>query len=214
MMKRIAEASPGVKARIAGVFYLLVFLTGGFALVVRSRVGDAAGLVAGVLYIAVTLLLYDLFKPVNKSLSLLAAVINHPELLDEVGEDLGSAEFLAFDLDRLRQAVVEAAGIPGLDTDRLKSHLRDQGFSGELRSVLRAEVYQHSAFARPEAALDAVRQGWKEAFGKHQLPILHAQVREAEQAVAREMTPENQRRFYDLKKRLYELELKAREWIG
>jgi DNA primase len=146
--------------------------------------------------------------------TLLAAVINHPELLDEVGEDLGLAEFLAPELDRLRQAVVEAAGIPGLDTERLKSHLRDQGFSGELRSVLRAEVYQHSAFARPEAALDTVRQGWKEAFGKHQLPILHAQVREAEQAVAREMTPENQRRFYDLKKRLYELELKAREWIG
>jgi hypothetical protein len=76
MMERIAEASPGFKARIAGVFYLLTFLTGGFALVVRSGVGVAAGLVAGACYIAVTLLFYDLFRPVNRSLSLLAASVS------------------------------------------------------------------------------------------------------------------------------------------
>lgn len=84
-------------------------------------------------------------------------------------------------------------------------------YSGELRGVLHEDVYQHSAFARPEAPLETVRQGWKEAFGKHQLPLLHAQLREAQEAVARDMTPENERRFRDLKKRLYELELKARE---
>jgi len=146
--------------------------------------------------------------------TLLATVVNHPELLDEVGEELGSAEFLAPGLDKLRQAVVESAGLPGLDSDALKSHLRDQGFGGELGAVLRSEIYQHSGFARPETPLDTVRRGWREAFGKYQLPVLHAQVREAEQAVARDMTPENQRRYFDLKKRLYELQSKAREWIG
>jgi Domain of unknown function (DUF4386) len=64
------------KARIAGVFYLLTFLTGGFALVVRSRVGVAAGLIAAACYIVVTLLFYGLFKPVNRSLSLLAASVS------------------------------------------------------------------------------------------------------------------------------------------
>jgi hypothetical protein len=80
-----------------------------------------------------------------------------------------------------------------------------------LRGVLREDVYQHSAFARPEAPLETVRQGWKEAFDKLQLPLLHAQLREAQEAVARDMTAENEQRFRDLKKRLYELELKARE---
>ncbi len=96
MMERIAEASPRFKARIAGVFYLLTMLTGVFAeLFVRGRLvvyGDAAAtatnilaheplfrlgfasdLIAGACYIAVTALFYDLFKPVNRSLSLLAA---------------------------------------------------------------------------------------------------------------------------------------------
>jgi hypothetical protein len=71
-MERIAEASPRFKARIAGVFYLLTILTGAFALVsVRGRL--VANLIATACYIAVTLLFYDIFKPVNRSLSLLAA---------------------------------------------------------------------------------------------------------------------------------------------
>jgi hypothetical protein len=66
------EASPGLKARIAGVFYLLTFITGIYALVfVSGRL--VANLIATVCYVAVTLLFYDLFKPVNKGVSLLAA---------------------------------------------------------------------------------------------------------------------------------------------
>jgi uncharacterized protein DUF4386 len=76
MMELIAGASPRPKARIAGVFYLLTFLTGGAALFLRGRLGLAAGLVAGACYIAVTLLFYYIFKPVNKSLSLLAALFS------------------------------------------------------------------------------------------------------------------------------------------
>ncbi len=71
-MERIAEASPRLKARIAGVFYLLNILTGAFALVfVSGRV--VANLIATACYVAVTLLFYDLFKPVNRNLSLVAA---------------------------------------------------------------------------------------------------------------------------------------------
>jgi hypothetical protein len=58
---------------MAGVFYLLTFLTGGAALFVRGRLGLVTGLIAVVCYIAVTLLFYYIFKPVNRRLSLLAA---------------------------------------------------------------------------------------------------------------------------------------------
>jgi hypothetical protein len=95
-MEPIREASPRLRARIAGVFYLLEMLTGGFALLfVGPRLfvsGDAAATATNILahqslfqlgfaanviqfacYVAVTGLFYDLFKPVNRSLSLLAA---------------------------------------------------------------------------------------------------------------------------------------------
>jgi hypothetical protein len=72
--KPIAEASPLFKARAAGVFYLLTFVTGVIALVsVNGRL--VANLIATVCYVGVTLLFYTLFKPVNRSLSLLAAFI-------------------------------------------------------------------------------------------------------------------------------------------
>ena len=77
---RIAEASPLFKARMAGVFYLVTFVAGVFALLFGRRPGVvyfyAANLIATACYIAVTLLFYDLFKPVNRGLSLLAAFIS------------------------------------------------------------------------------------------------------------------------------------------
>jgi uncharacterized protein DUF4386 len=82
-------------ARITGVVYLLYFLTavlgelflkgivvsGDAAATANNilahqplfRLGLATGLIATAFYIAVTALFYDLFKPVNRSVSLLAA---------------------------------------------------------------------------------------------------------------------------------------------
>jgi uncharacterized membrane protein len=78
--KTNAEASPRSKARMAGVFYLLTFVGGVFALVFGRKPGVvyfyAANLLATAAYIAVTLLFYDLFKPVNKGLSSLAALFS------------------------------------------------------------------------------------------------------------------------------------------
>jgi len=73
--ERIAESSPRLRARIAGLFYLLTFLTGAFALVfVRGRL--VANLLATACYIVVTILFYELFKPVNSQLSLIAALFS------------------------------------------------------------------------------------------------------------------------------------------
>jgi hypothetical protein len=77
-MERIAEASPGPRARTTGVVYLLYFLTAisGEVFVGQGRLVlyDAVNLVSHAFYIALTLLFFFLFKPVNRSLSLLAAL--------------------------------------------------------------------------------------------------------------------------------------------
>ena len=96
MMESMAEASPRLKARVAGSFYLLAGLTsviGGIYIPGKLVVvGDAATtanailahkhlfqlgfsvmLIAVMCSIVLTALFYDLFKPVNKTLSLTAA---------------------------------------------------------------------------------------------------------------------------------------------
>ena len=80
MMERIAEASPRLKARITGVVYLLYFLTAvsaeGFVGRGRLVLYYAVNLIAYAFYIAVTVRFYYLFKPVNRNLSLLAALFS------------------------------------------------------------------------------------------------------------------------------------------
>jgi hypothetical protein len=98
MMERIAEASPRFKARMAGVFQLLEALTATFGQVVvlgwlvvsgnaaataanilgHERLfwlGFASSLIGVAFHIAWALLMYELLKPVNRSLSLLAAFV-------------------------------------------------------------------------------------------------------------------------------------------
>jgi len=74
MIQRIAEASPRFKARIAGGLWLLSFLVVAFTeTFVHGPLNIAGGLLAVSGMVVVTLLLYGIFKPVNKGLSLLAA---------------------------------------------------------------------------------------------------------------------------------------------
>jgi hypothetical protein len=95
MTDRVREASPRTRSRITGVVYLLYFLTAvSGELFIRGivvsgdaaatatnilahqslfRLGIATGLIANAFYIALTALLYVLFKPVNRSISLIAA---------------------------------------------------------------------------------------------------------------------------------------------
>jgi hypothetical protein len=87
--------SPHPPDRIAGFFYFLVFFVGGITVAVSGRIvvpGNAAATAANIIaheprfwlgltfnllviacYIAVTALFYELFQPVNRLLSLLAA---------------------------------------------------------------------------------------------------------------------------------------------
>jgi hypothetical protein len=98
MTERIAEASPSFKARMAGVFQLLEGLAATYGqVIVLGKVvvdGNAAVTAANILgherlfwlgfvlsligvafHIAWAFLMYELLKPVNKSLSLLAAFV-------------------------------------------------------------------------------------------------------------------------------------------
>src|ERR1022692_1394351 len=89
LLERIAEVSPRFKARMAGVFFLLLILTAAFTeFFVRGKLNFAADLAAGVIevscMIAVTLLFYDIFKAVNRGVSLLAFCLNIVGLVFEL----------------------------------------------------------------------------------------------------------------------------------
>jgi Domain of unknown function (DUF4386) len=76
MSERVVEASPRFKARIAGALFLLGLLSAVFGEFFVRRLEIAADLIAVSCMIAVTLLLYGIFRPVSTVLSLLAASFN------------------------------------------------------------------------------------------------------------------------------------------
>jgi hypothetical protein len=80
MMDWIARAQRNPNARMTGVVYLLFFLTAILAqfLVGRKLVfySNATNLIEAAFYAVLTLLFYRMFRPVNRSLSLLAALFS------------------------------------------------------------------------------------------------------------------------------------------
>jgi Domain of unknown function (DUF4386) len=76
-------------ARIAGALYATTFVAGTIALVVRGALGSVAGSIAAASYVAVTLLLYFLFRPVNARLSLIAAVTSFAGIIVSIREFAG-----------------------------------------------------------------------------------------------------------------------------
>lgn len=98
MSRQLRDASPRLMARTAGFLYLIVLVVIGYAIYTRSTLivsGDAAAtarnilsaeqtfrytfvadLVGAVCYVGVTLLLYELLKPVSRGFSRLAAVLS------------------------------------------------------------------------------------------------------------------------------------------
>jgi len=76
VMERIAEASPRFKARMAGALNFFSLLTAGLTeTFVRGSLNFVGGYIAISSMAVVTLLLYGIFKPVNRGLSLLAASV-------------------------------------------------------------------------------------------------------------------------------------------
>lgn len=71
LMRRIAEASPRLKARIAGFLYLLIFIAAPSGAAAATPVNMTITLICDT---GVALIFYDLFRPVSRRLALLAAI--------------------------------------------------------------------------------------------------------------------------------------------
>ena len=152
-MDRIVEISPRLWARIAGAFYLITIVMGVFAevfvrgaLIVRDdaaatatnilsheslyRLGLAADLIMLACYIAVTLLFYDLFKPVSRSLSLLAAFFSLVGIAVLAVNSLNHVAPLIFLGGAHYLSVFETTQLQALALMSLRMHARGYSISG------------------------------------------------------------------------------------
>lgn len=119
---------------------------------------------------------------------LLAILIVHPPLVELFAERLGESTFTDSTLDKLRRGILKHLDIArDLDSASLQDHLRSDGFSPVLDSLLDANAYK---IARPDAVHEA-RSLWEHIFTLYTRNDIQADVAHAVEAFAREPSEAN-----------------------
>ncbi|MEE8499947.1 MAG: DNA primase [Kiloniellales bacterium] len=133
---------------------------------------------------------------------LLAALVNHPQLIAEHAEELaGFTLFQQYFGSFCEHMVDFVAREPDLDTVGLKCHLSDRGYSGILGEILSPEVYVHGGFARPEGSLDEARDGVQDVLKVYRKRQAASETEEAGRHLAEDMSEERLARL-EAKRRL------------
>lgn len=131
---------------------------------------------------------------------MLAALINHPEIFDQVEEELGHLHIPNERLDLLRQTILNMLGAePDLDSEGVQTHLREQGYESELRAVLSESVYTHAGFARPGAHEDTILSGWRDTLAFMRKKASQQEVKAAGKALALDFSADNEERMMALR---------------
>jgi DNA primase len=99
---------------------------------------------------------------------LLATVLNHPEILDSIFEDLCGLHIGDPELDKLSNEIIDIAGREAaLDSDQLNTHLTSRGLSRIVQGLTGPGAGLAEKFARPEASMAEAESGWRETMGQH-----------------------------------------------
>lgn len=122
----------------------------------------------------------------NREALLILTLLNHPELLDDFGEELAVFEFGDPKLDKIRNEIIDiAALIAPLDRGVLEDHLNSRGFSETARFLASLPALKSDRFAWPDATLEAAKQGWLHLWERHKYVLtLQRELKAAVNALA------------------------------
>jgi DNA primase len=135
--------------------------------------------------------------------ALVMTVLNHPALLEDHLDAFAHIEFSSAELDALRAAVVDAVAHDEGQGASVAGELAGGRF-GPLLKRLEAQIEAAGYWpATPEAADADANQAWVQALALHQRRrALHRELRDAEAALALDLSDENFARLADIKQQL------------
>lgn len=121
------------------------------------------------------------------------AVINHPDLLHEVVDEIAGLEFVSRELDSLRTQIIDSASLAeSLDAAQLKRHLHLKGLGPVVDRLETQARRLNEWFLGSGAAHDDARTGLRQMIALHRKTItLERELKAAEAACAADATEEN-----------------------
>jgi DNA primase len=103
---------------------------------------------------------------------ILAALLNHPDLLQEEAERLADAEFATPELDRLRRQLLDTSALcQGLDGTSLKNQIGRTGSHADVARIEETARRLGVWFVLPGAALDDARTGFRQMMALHRKAV-------------------------------------------
>ncbi|MDH3240245.1 MAG: DNA primase [Alphaproteobacteria bacterium] len=135
---------------------------------------------------------------------LVATVLNHPDLLDDVAEEFAAAEIGSHELNSLRQAIVEAAAMgEAADAEELAKSLGARGFGRLVEALVGPRGKVLGSFARAGATRDDALTGFRHALDlHHRVGGGTAELDACESAFAEDPSEENWARLQAVKAHL------------
>jgi DNA primase len=117
---------------------------------------------------------------------ILAALLNHPELLQEEAERLAETEFATPELDRLRRQLLDTIALyQGFDGTSLKNRLNQTDSHAGLARIEETAKRLGVWFVLSGAALDDVRTGFRQMMALHRKAVtLERELMAAERLLA------------------------------
>lgn len=133
---------------------------------------------------------------------LLAILINHPQIIEEISDELASLDFKEARYQDLRDALLHIYVEKTLDVAGVKAYLLEKGFEQEVTVLLDQKLLLHGAFAKASASFEDAFEGWKEIFKRLQGLRGDNDLNEAQRDLAQEMSPRAWERLKLLKETL------------
>jgi DNA primase len=135
---------------------------------------------------------------------LVAALVNHPWLLESHCEAVAGLTLTSEPLQRLKEALLALLSDGGpLDHTTVRSHLTASGLDGVIAAVDRAMGQSGDKFVRPEASASEAEAGWRHALALHETQVaLPLELKLAERAWHLEQSEEAWERIVELQDRL------------
>lgn len=144
---------------------------------------------------------------------LLATLINHPTLIEEIAESLIVLGEMRGQYDELRQAIVEIlTENHSLSPQDLQGLLKQKGFSSLLEELLTPQIYSLAPFAKESASLEEALIGWQEVWHRTvSKPHLTAETIRTAEAVRNQWDEQTWERFKFLKNQVEDFIFKKNE---
>ena len=135
---------------------------------------------------------------------ILKLLLEQPELLDDVAEELAELEFSSRALDSLRRKIIDiAAGHAGLDSARLHAHLQDEGAGDMLARLTGRAGGPGRQTHKPDLDIGRARETFSAlAAILRRTAVLERDLKAAEKAFEENPTEENFARINRIREEL------------